>query len=182
MGPRWNIIDLVNCPSFSSSCLGMLLREVPPRTVTSRIPRKCIEHPSSAAFSSSSAPDRFTRVNWSGTGTSPSSDGKNRSRPYRSRTRRRYPNSVVFRRLAINPVLALDGYLAHGEIPTTRSLAFPDGLTITAWIHPNRLWRKQHDLRQAQYESVVDYADGRYLRSRGGTHSAWGCGPRRKQS
>ena len=39
------------------------------------------------------------------------------------------------------PVLALDGYLAHGEIPTTRSLAFPDGLTITAWIHPNRLWR-----------------------------------------
>ena len=37
--------------------------------------------------------------------------------------------------------LALDGYLAHGEIPATRSLEFPDGLTISAWIHPARLWR-----------------------------------------
>ena len=39
------------------------------------------------------------------------------------------------------PVLFLDGYLAHGEIPASRSLTFPDGVTVAAWIRPGRLWR-----------------------------------------
>jgi concanavalin A-like lectin/glucanase superfamily protein len=38
-------------------------------------------------------------------------------------------------------VLALDGYIAHGEIPATRSLALSEGLTLAAWIHPTRLRR-----------------------------------------
>ena len=32
------------------------------------------------------------------------------------------------------PVLSLDGYLAHGEVPSTRSLTLSDGLTIAAWV------------------------------------------------
>lgn len=38
-------------------------------------------------------------------------------------------------------VWALDGYVAHGELPGTRSLRFSDGLTMTAWINPARLGR-----------------------------------------
>ncbi len=35
--------------------------------------------------------------------------------------------------------LALNGYLAHGEIPGTGTLEFTDGLTIAAWLRPEML-------------------------------------------
>lgn len=68
------------------------------------------------------------------------SDGKTA----RDISRHGYDAAIQFGRIqeaGNTTALAMDGYIAHGEIPGTRSLAFSDGLTLAAWIHPKRLWR-----------------------------------------
>ena len=53
--------------------------------------------------------------------------------------------SIPFGRIresAEGSILCLDGYLAHGEVPSARSWTFPEGLTLAAWIRPKRLRRQ----------------------------------------